>query len=82
MKLQSKERIGDKVKRRYEVAKTPYQRLIQSNQIPEIVGEELKGIYLSLNPTELKRDIDANLAELYQAYEKEKRAPHVDPATG
>jgi hypothetical protein len=78
MKLQSKERIGGKVKRRYEVAKTPYQRLIESNQIPEEVGEELKGRYLSLNPTELKRDIDAKLAELYQAYEEEKRAQHVD----
>jgi len=64
MKLQSKERIGGKVKRRYEVAKTPYQRLIESNQIPEEVGEELKVIYLSLDPTELKRNIDARLAEL------------------
>ncbi|MGB6873475.1 MAG: hypothetical protein WBE46_04960 [Dehalococcoidia bacterium] len=44
-----------------------------------LFGEELKGIYLSLNPTELKRNIDAKLAELYQAYEEEKRAQHVDP---
>ena len=76
MKLQSKERIGGKVKRRYEVAKTPYQRLIESNQIPEEVGEKLKGIYLSLNPNELKRNIDARLAELYQGYE-EKREPNM-----
>jgi len=34
MKLQSKERIGGRVKRKYEVAKTPYQRLTASNQIP------------------------------------------------
>ena len=38
--------------------------------------EELKGIYLSLNLTELKRNIDAKLAELYQAYE-EKREPNM-----
>ena len=79
MKLQSKERIGDKVKRRYEVAKTPYQRLIESNQIPEGVEEELKGIYLSLNPAQLKRSIDAKLAKLYQAYEEKKRSLYVDP---
>ena len=79
MKLQSKERIGDKVKRRYEVAKTPYQRLIESSQIPEGVEEELKGIYLSLNPVQLKRSIDAKLAKLYQAYEEKKGSLYVDP---
>ena len=79
MKLQSKERIGGKVKRRYEVAKTPYQRLIESSQIPEGVEEELKGIYLSLNPAQLKRSIDAKLAKLYQAYEEKRRSLYVDP---
>jgi len=74
IKLQSKERIGGRVKRKYEVAKTPYQRLTASNQIPEEVVEELRRIYLSLNPAELKRSIDAKLAELYQAYEEKKEA--------
>jgi transcription initiation factor TFIIIB Brf1 subunit/transcription initiation factor TFIIB len=74
MKLQRKERIGGRVKRKYEVAKTPYQRLTASNQIPEEVVEELRRIYLSLNPAELKRSIDAKLAELYQAYEEKKGA--------
>lgn len=79
MKLQSKERIGGKVTRKYEAAKTPYQRLMESSQIPESVREELKGTYLSLNPAELKRNIDAKLAELYQAYEEKRRTQHVDP---
>jgi hypothetical protein len=77
MELQSKERIGGRVKRRYEVAKTPYQRLIESNQVPEEVVKELTGIYLSLNPAELKRSIDARLAELCQAYEEKRRTQHV-----
>jgi len=79
MKLQSKERIGGRVKRKYEVAKTPYQRLTASNQIPEEVVEELRRTHLSLNPAELKRSIDAKLAELYQAYEEKKGARHIDP---
>jgi transcription initiation factor TFIIIB Brf1 subunit/transcription initiation factor TFIIB len=78
MKLQSKERIGGRVKRKYEVAKTPYQRLTASNQIPEEVVEELRMTYLSLNPAELKRSIDAKLAELYQAYEEKKEAQYID----
>lgn len=79
MKLQRKERIGGRVKRKYEVAKTLYQRLTASNQIPEEVVEELRRTYLSLNPAELKRSIDAKLAELYQAYEEKKGARHIDP---
>ena len=79
MKLQSKERIGGKVKRRYEAAKTPYQRLIESDQIPQETKEELKGIYLSLNPAELKRNIDAKLAKLYKAYERKKNTQQADP---
>lgn len=79
MKLHSKERIGGKVKRRYQEARTPYQRLIESSQIPEGVEEELKGIYLSLNPAELKRNINAKLAQLCRAYEEKNRTQHVDP---
>lgn len=32
MKLQSKERIGGKVKRKYDVPLTPYQRLMESDE--------------------------------------------------
>ena len=79
MKLQSKERIGGKVKRRYQQAKTPYHRILESNEIPQETQDELKGIYLNLNPAELKRNIDAKLAGLYRAYEEKRRTEHVDP---
>jgi len=79
MKLQSKERIGGKVKRRYDVAGTPYQRLIESNQMPPGVEEELRGIYLSLNPAKLKRNVDAKLVKLYKAYEEKKETCQVNP---
>ena len=78
-KLHSKERIGGKVKRRYEAAKSPYQRLIESNQLPEGVSEELKGIYLSLNPAQLKRSIDRKLDELCRTYEQKNRTQQADP---
>mgnify|MGYP001583712056 FL=1 len=35
MKLVSKERIGGRVKRKYDIPKTPYQRLMDSGQYPE-----------------------------------------------
>jgi hypothetical protein len=79
MKLQSKERIGGRVKRKYDVPKTPYQRLMESDEIPSEVKHELKEIYLSLNPAELKRNIDAKLAKLYKAYEEKRKTQQVDP---
>lgn len=68
MKLASKERIGGKVKRKYELSKTPYQRLLESGQIQDEVKDKLNAIYLGLNPAQLKRNIDAKLDKLYEAY--------------
>jgi len=79
MKLSSKERVGGKVKRKYDSPQTPYQRLMGSDQIPEEIKEELKGIYLSLNPAQLKRSIDAKLAELYQVYKEKRGTQQVNP---
>ena len=79
MKLKSKERVGGRVKRKYEVSKTPYQRLMESEQIRDEVKDELRGIYLSLNPAELKRNIDAKLAKLYKAYTDKGETRQVNP---
>ena len=79
MKLKSKERVGGKVKRKYEASKTPYQRLMEPGQIRDEVKDELKDIYLRLNPAELKRNIDAKLARLYEAYAMKGKNQQVNP---
>ena len=79
MKLVSKERIGGHIKRRYGVPKTPYQSLTESNQVSKEAKEELKGIYLGLNPAELKRGIEAKLDKLFKTYEEKRRTQQVDP---
>jgi len=79
MKLKSKERVGGKVKRKYENSKIPYQGLMESGQIRDEVRDELKDIYLSLNPAELKRNIDAKLARLYKAYAMKGKTRQVNP---
>ena len=58
MKLTRKERVGGRVKRKYDVPKTPYQRLIESGQICDEKKKELQIIYRTLNPAELKRKIE------------------------
>jgi len=79
MKLKNKERVGGRVKRKYETSKTPYQRLMESKQIRDEVKDELKSIYLSLNPAQLKRSIDAKLAGLYKTYEEKKGTQQINP---
>lgn len=56
MKLVSKVRDGAKVKKRYDTAQTPFQRLLRSD-IPAAAKQELTEQYQALNPVQLKRDI-------------------------
>ena len=80
MKLIRKERVGGKVKRKYDVPKTPYQRLIESGQISEKEKKKLQILYLSLNPAELKRKIEEKTHRLYQLYEQKKRTTEANPS--
>lgn len=58
MKLQSKERHGARVKKKYDKARTPYQRLLDSSFIKEETKQQLRERYRSLNPAQLKRQIE------------------------
>ena len=79
MKLKSKIRIGGRVKRTYDLPKTPYQRLMESDQIPKETKRKLKATYLALNPAQLKRSIDIKLDKLYQVYQKKEHYQEVKP---
>jgi radical SAM superfamily enzyme YgiQ (UPF0313 family) len=74
MKLIRKNRIDGKLKRVYDVAKTPYQRLIESGQLSHRKKQMLRKLYLSLNPREMKRSIDEKLNRLYTLYHKKKKS--------
>jgi len=57
MKLQSKERTGSKVRKVYDLPKTPYQRLLESNGLKPGQKKRLRDEYQTLNPAQLKREI-------------------------
>jgi len=80
MKLRRKERIDGKPRRKYDKAKTPYQRLIESGNLSLQAQKALEELYSTLNPAELKRQIDRKLDRLYEAYQKKsKRSLRVNP---
>ncbi len=78
IKLISKERIGGKIHRKYDNSKTPYQKIMESEDILENKKQELKKIYQSLNPAELKRTIDKKLDMLYKTYQNKNKSQKVD----
>jgi hypothetical protein len=72
IKLKEKVRVGGKVYKKYDEPQTPYQRLMESDQVNFKRKKELKKRYDSLNPAELKREIDKKLKELYKVYSKKR----------
>lgn len=58
MKLQSKERHGARVKKKYDQARTPYRRVLESSFIDEQIKDALRRRYELLNPAQLKRQIE------------------------
>ncbi len=66
MKLANKTRVGSKVRKTYDTAQTPYQRVLASHDVDQADKDRLSNHYLSLNPAELKRRIDGGLSKLWR----------------
>ena len=64
MKCIEKRRIGAKIVKTYDQARTPYQRVLKSADISEKIKDELRTLYNQLNPVELKREIDRLIQEI------------------
>jgi IS30 family transposase len=66
MVLVAKQRDGAKVTKRYDQAKTPYQRVLDSPDVAEEVKTRLRAIYPSLNPAALLRQIETRQQPLWK----------------
>ena len=53
LKLLKKERIGAKIRKRYDKARTPYQRLMGSEQLDISAKQKMTELYLTLDPVAL-----------------------------
>lgn len=58
VKLIEKHRHGAKVRKKYDQAKTPYRRVMESPDVAEADKEALRQLYLTLNPITLRRQLD------------------------
>ncbi len=66
MVLVDKQRLGAQVKKRYDVPKTPYQRVLEAPEIDAAIKMRLRQLYDTLNPAELLRQIQRRQAALWQ----------------
>lgn len=71
-KLVSKERVGPKVRKRFDVAQTPYQRLMASEALDDATRQRLSNLYRVLNPVSLRQHIEKALEVLYAERELPK----------
>lgn len=65
MKLLKKERIGSRIKRLYDKPKTPFERVLGSNQWDPIKIAELKKLRDTLNPFDLAQAIEKKLEHIF-----------------
>jgi len=66
MVLVEKQRHGSKITKRYDLAKTPYQRALDAPEVSEAAKQRLRQLYASLNPAELLRQIQARQTALWK----------------
>jgi hypothetical protein len=67
MKLVEKTREGSRVKKKYDVAQTPYERLLLSDKVSKQDKVKLRAEYDRLNPAQLKRDIEGLQTQLLKS---------------
>jgi hypothetical protein len=62
--LIEKKRVGTKIVKKYDIPRTPFQRLLENKEFTEREKEKLKMIYAKLNPAELKRSLDRKISKI------------------
>jgi hypothetical protein len=80
-KIVTKERVGAKVKKRYDQAKTPYQRLLESGVLTAEERARLEATYLRLNPVRLRAQIELELDSLWELRERSGEAKEATKKT-
>ena len=68
-KLQSKERVGAKVRKRYDAPRTPYKRLLAAGVLSDDQRQALDREYQRLNPLQVRAELERALQRLWRLAE-------------
>ena len=72
-KLIEKTRVGSKYIKKYDMPKTPYQRLLDSKDVSNYEKKELEKRYECLNPIKLTHDLNIKMKLFKRQVEKLKK---------
>lgn len=70
LKLIKKTRIGAQIKKEYDSPKTPYQRILESDNVSDEKKKQLILTYKNLNPFKLKEQIERKLKYIFQTLKR------------
>ena len=77
VKLIRKERVGSRTRRRYDAARTPFERVLECEEVrPEVVAR-LKALRQRLDPFALSRSVDVQLDRIH-ALANQRRSPRLE----
>lgn len=65
VKLLEKKRIASKIMKRYDTPKTPYQRVLESSDMPDSVKRSLKQQFAQINPFTLRKAVEKKLSRIF-----------------
>ena len=68
MKLIEKKRVDGKVKKVYDKAQTPYQRILASPTVSQENKDKLTALYQTLDPMALHQSIETQLVTIWEKY--------------
>ena len=66
LKLVGKEQVDGKIFKKYDLAATPFRRVLASELVPLDVKARLTNLYIHLNPVLLRNSIDLKVANLWK----------------
>ena len=66
VKCIEKKRVGSKIKKIYDTAKTPFERVVAHSSIPETTKETLTRLFESLDPFQLRKEVDGLVRKIQE----------------
>ena len=79
-KCMEKKRVGARKVKRYDKAKTPYQRVLESEEVSKEIKEKLRKHYVTLNPIKLRNEIEKGLERIFSSVMKKYQISEMEEA--
>lgn len=70
LKCLEKKKVGSRRVKKYDPARTPYQRVLESEDVSEEIKEKLRQKYIRLNPIVLRKEIQRGLERIFSSVMK------------